>query len=89
MWRKAFESSYQTSLSTLTWTFRDDFSIPRFPVFVVPPAHHPVFVLTHPDQSVPRSHYNTPNRICQLLLDCFLSVFFRPDLPADFYLIFV
>ena len=36
-WPTKFETSYQTSLSTLTWPFRDDFSIPTFSVFLFLP----------------------------------------------------
>ena len=86
--RKTFESSHQTSLSILTWPFRDDISIPAFSVFFFLP--HTTLFFPHtprPIRSPLRLQYS-PNRICQLLLDRFLFVFFRPDPPADFYVIF-
>merc|ERR1712228_288591 len=84
IWRKAFESSHQTSLSTLTWPFRDDFSIPAFSRFFLLPCATLFFPHTpRPTRSLLRLQYS-PSRICQLLPDRFLFFFFRPASPRIF-----
>ena len=84
IWQKAFESSHKTSLSTLTWPFRDDFSIPSFFGFSFLPRATFFFPHTpRPIRSLLRLQYS-PNRIYQLLPDRFLFFFFHPDPPRIF-----
>ena len=78
IWRKAFESSYQTPFSTLTWPSRDDFSIPAFSGFLFLPRAT-LFFLTHPDQSVPCSDWSALQIVyVNFFQTAFSSSFFIP-----------